>query len=228
VTAARLTPNRLRELQAEHGSIEAAIKWANEADPELAAQLRLSQQASANAARQVEGINEAGRQVSAALDATIASGRMLTETESWWRSTIRALDETVRDVLRRSWSAITREELRERRSARQAESRAVLSQRFEKTISERRQQLADDAALVPCPPMVLARAYLLEFQTTRSPAVNRPGSRPTAIRVEESVRVWKLHRDDSLSFRQIELSFGIPKDRAQRIFEFLEGDDALS
>jgi hypothetical protein len=205
VTAARLTPNRLRELQAEHGSIEAAIKWANEADPELAAQLRLSQQASANAARQVEGINEAGRQVSAALDATIASGRMLTETESWWRSTIRALDETVRDVLRRSWSAITREELRERRSARQAESRAVLSQRFEKTISERRQQLADDAA-----------------------AVNRPGSRPTAIRVEESVRVWKLHRDDSLSFRQIELSFGIPKDRAQRIFEFLEGDDALS
>lgn len=223
--AGGLTPNRLRELQAEHGSIAAAIEWADESDPELAAQLRLSQQASESIARQAEAINEVGRHVAAAND---ASGRMLTETASWWRSTIRALDESVRDALRRSWSAIQREELRERRSARQAQSRSVLSQRFEKTIGERRQQLADDAALVPCPPLVLARAYMLEHQTTRSPAVNRPGLRPSPIQVEESITVWKLHHEDGLSFRQIEISFGIPKDRAQRIFDALERDEPLS
>jgi hypothetical protein len=122
---------------------------------------------------------------------------------------------------RRAERSQRRAEERKRRAARRAHSKPVLSKRAAGRVTNRREELEADAALVPCDPIVLARAQLLELETTSSPALRRPGPKTTPIPVKESLEVWVLNHDEGLSPRAIENRLGISDDRVRQILKRL-------
>jgi hypothetical protein len=214
--AGDLTRRRLRQELDEHGTLEAAA----------AAQARW-----AEAIRSVQRLHEQIPKAVQIPAVKLPPTFRLPPVLEWHDPTqpMRAVSESFRHMKRlldrwteRARRSLRRAELREQREARRASSTSVLSKRMTNTLETRREGLRGDAALVPCPPIVLARADLLEEESVRVSLSNRPGPK-LAIRRDESLQVWLLHKNEGMTPRAIERKTGISRTRAQKILNVLNG-----
>jgi hypothetical protein len=144
-------------------------------------------------------------------------GRM----REWLKGAARQLEEARRERRAR------RARERERRNARRADSRYL--REHKDAITDRRVQLEILAVQLGCPPIVLARAQLLELETEAREkahiAQSRPGPAPKPILMEESLMVWGFRHRSS---RAIDNSIGISRHRLTEVLRYLEGPDSTS